>query len=197
MLKVIIVEGFEFVGKSTYIRKLVDSYNLSSTSCVDYRPNYEKVFTSGFLPTKYRGLLGLSQLEFLIKLYTSDSTLMKRDSVIVFDRGILSSIVYTSIKDKDESFSLLLADKFTEIMKMPIKNGNVELEFHLLSLDADTREERYESAMNDSNHYDEYDEFESFEDYSAQYHEFMRKFNHSIELLSWSLPDFKVKYIRS
>ena len=82
---IIVVEGYDGVGKTTFIRGLLPQIN-----GIMYRPDYYYWESLNF-PKKYRSFIGASILDFLSSVPKNPG-----DPPIIFDRGVLSGMVYTN-----------------------------------------------------------------------------------------------------
>lgn len=98
---VIVVEGFDGVGKSTFIQGLLDSLGAQV-----YRPDYT-YWQSMSLPDHYRWVIGASFFDFM---RTESIQLTKP---LIIDRGILSAMVYNSPKLGKNYKSLLEKSKLS------------------------------------------------------------------------------------
>lgn len=98
----LIVEGFDSVGKTTFIDKLKDR-NLLGDTRTFIQPDY-KNFLGGIVEPSNRYLIGTT-LNYLIskKLVNLDNT------PIVIDRGIVSSLVYNELYNQKVSALLQIA----------------------------------------------------------------------------------------
>lgn len=76
-----VCEGYEIVGKSSFIEKYL-------SHAIKYRPSYEDLNLKDYIPGNSRSLLGVTVLDFL----SQNPMLVNQD--IVFDRGILSGLIY-------------------------------------------------------------------------------------------------------
>lgn len=81
---VIVVEGYDGVGKSTFIRGLLDTLGAKV-----YRPNYNYWQTVGLAPDQ-RWIIGASFFDFV------NSGTIDFHRPLIIDRGILSAMVYNS-----------------------------------------------------------------------------------------------------
>ena len=92
----VVVEGYNAVGKSIIIEKLLELRNYRI-----YRPDYN--VWSSLLPREYRWAIFSSFFDIL------STTNSKTDTTILFDRGIFSGIVYNN--------DMKLADEYQNFVK--------------------------------------------------------------------------------
>lgn len=93
--RVVVVEGYDCVGKGRVIEELSKKLDAKV-----YRPNYN-FWESHTLPRSLRWVIGASILDYF-------SNTVKPDECIIFDRGMLSGAVYNNDSDVMIGYSDLI-----------------------------------------------------------------------------------------
>ncbi|AMM44932.1 hypothetical protein SP15_134 [Bacillus phage SP-15] len=100
-----VLEGYEMVGKTEFI----DSY---LQHAFKFRPSYEDLNLREFIPGNSRSLLGVTVLDFL----SQNPVLINRD--MVFDRGLLSGLLYAKLYPQNGTNIEQDIDRFLGMYRM-------------------------------------------------------------------------------
>ena len=175
-LKLVIVEGYEMVGKTTVIDYLRREFYSRGVGTVLYRPDYDKYYPK--IEYHERGYLGLSALE----LY---SMVGDKDTVLILDRSVFSTMVYDiyyhgftyrEVEEKWLNPTRELFDKF-ELYSVLVAHKDKESARELYRVALSTR----------GSNLDEYDIFEDFEEYYGEYLQLLSQFISDIDVMTKEL----------
>jgi hypothetical protein len=146
----VIIEGFDFVGKSAVIKELHNGRS--------YHPDY--TLFDKYLSRNAAFMFSYGQVDLLYNLPNNE--LPKE---IIWDRAVISSYVYSRIyKDKvipviDEDLVFHFFDRLSDI------SDNIEIDY-VYHKDKDSAKRIFES---DKNHNDKLDSFKNFDEYWKTY----------------------------
>lgn len=148
----IIVEGFDCVGKDTYVAK-------TFRDMLVYRPDYN-LFDS-FFTRNDAWVIGYSIFDYLSQTNTSSDS-------IVLNRGIASSLVYAKLYNIDSQ--ILKETNLLELLKWwksnrVFKDSTI---IHIYHSSKESAEILYNSMVS-SRVMEDLDKFESFDDYWRMY----------------------------
>lgn len=162
MLHVDVVEGFDMVGKTTYIHDiLMKQYKEKGYQCMYYHPDYD--FYNQVDPSRdSMYLVGYGIFDFI---ESNLDTLKSLNLSIIIDRGVLSSIVYSD--NMSDEFKNVLLQSYNKLQS--IKNYTT---LHYVSTTKDNAEHLYHKSQlrSDNELLDRYENFESYYNKYLKYH---------------------------
>lgn len=164
--KLIIFEGYEMMGKS----HVINWYLHQSTDSVVFRPDYESIDYDKLINRNDRYIIGLSVLDFYRSINPSTQ--------LIFDRGILSSIVYNKFYGNTTKNMDSVVTEYLRIVKD--LNGTIVL---LDNRSKALAKMRYDLATERGEHTDKYDQFLDFDDYWKKMNEFQDSFISELDKL--------------
>lgn len=169
--KVLIVEGFESVGKTHFIN------SISSTShdvkVWDPRKIYDLSSDSTkIVPYEYRYVLNLALIDLAMNNLLTDN-------LVVVDRGLISGVVYSVAKGQDNN---VLSLEFLNIVKELYTSGLVH-NIYIKHDNKDTAYKLYDCSLNDNSVKESYDRFSGFDEYYSEHAKFDRLFSHYLKTL--------------
>lgn len=175
---ILVVEGYDMVGKSTLISNLV---SIMSTldfhrvrPVVVFRPDYDNLCYDDVIDKSNRLVIGLSVLDFI----RSDKNYNK---LTIFDRGLPSGIVYSALY-QDNKLNKCMIDSYIDLylnMKTCILYINHESKSSAMV--------KYNKSILDNNHEDDYDKFSSFDEYYSTYLKFNKEFISTISRVPYGI----------
>jgi thymidylate kinase len=183
---VVIVEGFEFVGKSHVIELITDHLEVDlHKKVVTYRPNYEELSYDSILERSDRYILGLPAIE-MFKIMKDDS------SVLVLDRSVFSSYVYSIYYNSiDPSKMIQVMDVYRNILK-DFKVSVIQVTPYT----EDSSKLLYVQALKDDDHKDKYDKFESFDEYYKMLNNMEYLFSESYKAYKSDMLSDDIEFIK-
>lgn len=151
MSNLIIVEGFDMVGKTSY---------LESIHSPGYRPDYDML--DSFYERNLAGLFFFMQADLLYK-----TDLVKSDTKLTLDRSSVSGYVYSRIypSDVSEFPSEMVIES---IKRMCSVFDTVEI-VHVIHSCRESAKQIYFQSHKDGSHLDKLDQFDSFDAYFRCY----------------------------
>lgn len=182
--KVIIIEGYEMVGKSTFIESLpvVFGSDYTNNHVKIYRPSYESIKYDEVIGKGNRVVLGMSVLDY----FYSNSDYM---DTLIMDRGIVSSIVYRDMYNQDSGLTDDVVDNYIDFIS---KVSPVIV--YINHLNDATAKYKYDKSVEEREVIDQYDKFNTFEEYYESYKSFDNKFKEVISRLSNKIPSYIVTW---
>lgn len=171
---VIILEGFEMVGKSTMSKLLRNKI----ANSILYRPNYEDNYRY-LTPDQYY-IVGLASFEALSQVL--DLNLDK----LILDRGLPSNIVYSFGKSHVVPYPELhkIYKRMTQDLAVAVVHCNHQ--------DLESAITKYDSAIASRKELSEYDTYLKFEDYYEDYTRFEKYYDAAYDRIE---EDWDVFYI--
>ncbi|WJZ23554.1 hypothetical protein LIS04_126 [Listeria phage LIS04] len=100
-----VIEGYEMVGKTSFIETYLKDHS-------KYRPSYEDLGLSNYIPANSRSLLGITILDFL-----SQNPTLVQSADLAFDRGILTGLQYYDMYPLNGSSINIYLDSFIEMYR--------------------------------------------------------------------------------
>lgn len=155
---IVIYEGFDMVGKTYLLNKLMNSND--DVVDVKYKPNWnimnDKVVSRG-----NRHIVGLAVIELFSDILNTSG----RNLRLIIDRGLPSSVVYKSLYNQKSDYD---EDELIKAFNLSV-DGSKVLIIHKNHKSKEDALKFYENAVSDNDHNDDYDVFGSFDDYYEKY----------------------------
>lgn len=187
--EIIVVEGFEFVGKSHIISLITDELeNVHGKSVLNYRPDYESLGYDDILDRSNRYILGLPAIE----MYKSVRDTLNASPVLILDRSVFSSYVYSIL------YNSVPVDRMIQVMstyRKIFKDFKVSV-IQVTPYTEDSSKLLYTQALSDDDHKDKYDKFESFTEYFQVLNKVEYLFNESYITYQDMFSDDDIKFIK-
>lgn len=179
---IIIVEGYEFVGKSHVANLLIDELSLQSDCKVlMYRPDYELVGYDTVLDRKNRYILGLPVIELFGTVMKSFNGRVK----LMLDRSVFSSYVYSILYNSATESEMM---SVFEVYQKVFKDYKV-LVVQVSPYTKDSSELLYTQSLSDDQHKDKYDKFENFDEYFSMLTKVEALYLDSFQAYNMMYPD--------
>lgn len=154
--KIIVVEGFDFTGKSYFMNELSNQYGIRL-----YEPSYDSDLNSNIIPYSDRYVIGMGLIDLVEKG-------LIRDKLIV-NRGLASGLVYNELYH--QGIDNMDNYEFISYTKSKYSDPNLIHTIYIQHFNIANAKELYKKSIQRSSN-EEYDRFDSFEDYWKTYEEF-------------------------
>lgn len=158
--KIIIVEGFDFTGKSYFIEKFskLHGYKL-------WEPKYDSDLNNKVLPYNDRYSLGMGLIDLV------ESKIV--DTKVIVNRGLPSGIVYNNMYH--QSIPTMINKEFYDYALKKYSNPKLIHTIYIAHTDIKNARLIYENSQK-RNGNESYDEFGSFENYVKLYNRFHKQY---------------------
>ena len=156
--KFIVIEGYNAVGKSVLLEKLVEVFNFRV-----YRPDYNS--WANKIPREYRWAIFSSFMNI------SSEMKVQPKLPILFDRGIFSGVVYNNDLDLARIYNSIVGDYFKDILHVLITCGEEDYK-KFLEVRGSDKYLSYEDCLDYTNRY-----INAFEQASVNYIIYNNKFD--------------------
>jgi thymidylate kinase len=177
-MEIRVFEGFEMVGKTSSIERIKNK-SKNATVLVDFKDKFGYGDNKYGIDHKKSWVIGASWFHLLNEL----KDVVPSDHLIIIDRGLLSSVVYTMMTNVGQAGSThtgyLMSDMITDYKKL---GASIHYLYHD---DMNVARKMYECATT-SNRVgsDKFDKYESFEHYWDTYLDYHERFSVISDLLT-------------
>lgn len=173
-VKLLIVEGFESVGKTHFINNVV----VSNKNIKAWSPR--KIYdlstdSTEVVPYDHRYVLNLAIIDLAKEGLLSDE-------VVMVDRGLISGVVYSLAKNQENQ---LLTPGFLEVVKKLYTSKSV-YNIYLSHPSIEVADKLYHLTQEDSSVKESYDKFSDFDEYVQEYKKFNKLYMYYLDKLCGS-----------